>query len=115
MSPYDGMKLAAALRLLLRTGRGRRRDARHPAPMPTLPEDAADALPGAGRPARLASAHPARARPPAARRCRCENESALSTTYAAVSSRQWGLRRPAQPAALSAGAEEVSRECEKRR
>ena len=25
MSPYDGMKLAAALRLLLRTGRGHRR------------------------------------------------------------------------------------------
>jgi hypothetical protein len=25
MSPYDGMKLASALRLLLRTGRGRRR------------------------------------------------------------------------------------------
>ena len=25
MSPYDGMKLVAALRLLLRTGRGRQR------------------------------------------------------------------------------------------
>jgi hypothetical protein len=29
MSPYDGMKLAAAIRLLLRTGRGRRRRGRH--------------------------------------------------------------------------------------
>jgi hypothetical protein len=47
MSPYDGMKLVAALRLLLRTARGRG-GARHRAkPMPVLPEEAADAPPNA--------------------------------------------------------------------